>query len=187
MSISPVTIFLTLSLTLTIIKLININLIPIFGDEAVHLYFAEIISKNPALFLNSLEFGVYPIFIWLLSILMKVSFYSIDPLILGRATNIFIDFFTSIFIFMIGKKLLNQSMGIMAGLVYLSLPITFFHGRFSLLEPLTTLLITIAIFLYINNKKWSSLFMILSFFTKPLSLILIPGFVLFPLFQPNFF
>lgn len=172
---------------LSLLKFINILNIPPFGDEILYLYLADEITKNPQTLFKSISFGVYPLYIWFLAIIDLLNNNLINPLFLGRVTTTFFDLVSALLVFKIGENLFSKKVGIISSIVYLTLPLTFFHGRFVLLEsPLnTTSLTAIWLTFYLNktlNKNIElirvfliSLLLAISFFIKPLAIVYFPA------------
>jgi 4-amino-4-deoxy-L-arabinose transferase-like glycosyltransferase len=132
------------------LRLFNLNLIPIFADEAIYIRWSQLILKGQ--YLVPLSDGKTPLFMWLLTPLLKVI---PDPLIAGRLLSILAGLGTLIAVYYLAKKLFNQKTALLAaGLVALN-PFLLFYDRLSLVDSLLTTLIT-----------WSFL-MALNFFKKP--------------------
>jgi len=176
-----------LSFFLGIIRFINLTAIPIFGDESLYLSFTYNILKNPLVHgLDSIRYGVMPVFIWLQSLTHLLFRQFFNPLFLGRAFSIVADLSSAIFIYLIAKNLFNKKYAVFSTLIYLSLPLTFFHSRFTLLEATTNMFITAAIYLSwqkINSLRIVALAALLSlaFFTKPLAVISFFPVILIPI------
>lgn len=174
------------------VRFLTLLSIPLFWDEALYLNLAdEIVTRHGSL-LNSLSVSEFPITIWILS-LFRVLMPSVNPLLLGRALMTFFDVFTAIVILRIGKAVKDERAGLVSSVVYLSLPLTLFHGRVVMMESLLTLFVALAIFfglvhiLSAGTAKYGNLFamatcMVLSFFTKPLSVVSFTPLFLIPAF-----
>ncbi|MFC1626930.1 ArnT family glycosyltransferase [Patescibacteria group bacterium] len=167
-----------LFLGLAATRFINLTSIPIFGDESLYLSLAYSIKENFFInWLNSIQYGVLPVFIWFQSLIHLLLGQFTNPLFLARAFSISTDLISAAFVYLIAKKLINQKYALFSALIYLSLPLTFFHSRLSLLETTTNMFIVMAIYLSLQ-KKLSKLQVIvltliigLAFFTKPLAII----------------
>jgi len=155
------------------------NNVPIFADEAIFLYQADKIIENPKNLLISLEEAQFPVMTWTLAVI-HLATPKFDPLLTGRLLSVLADFSSAFFIFLIGRKLGNKLLGLFATILYLAIPLNFFHSRLALQQPLTNcfaLLTVYFILLATQNGKFkikyifaifiSSLF---AFFAKPLAL-----------------
>lgn len=158
-----------LVLPLIVLKFWNLGLVPIFYDEAIYLSEASRITQDlHNLFIVYFEGAQFPIWTWVLAVVNIFSHNFLNLLISGRLTTVTIDVISAFMLFLIGKKLFDKKAGIFATLIYLSLPLTFIHGRFIGLEPLTNLFSLVAVY-FILQEKYISLviFSLLAFFTKP--------------------
>lgn len=188
-------ILIVLLIALRFINLINI---PIFGDESLYINFAYNIIDNPsAHFFDSIPFGVFPIFIWIQAIFHKTFFQFLNPLLLSRIIAVIVDLISATFIFKLGKLLYNKTFAVISLLIYLTLPLTFFNSRLALLESTTHLFVIIAMYLSVLaikkklllkqiNYRWIvslAMFLTLSFFTKPLAVIIFIPIFLIPVFS----
>ena len=187
----PLIIILFISLSL--VRFINLTSIPIFGDESLYLSLAYDIFKNPFVHaFDSIAYGVMPVFIWFESLTQVLFSQLLNPLFLARTFSIIVDLTSAIFIYLIGKTLFNQKYAIISTLIYISLPLTFFHSRFSMLETTTNLFIVGAIFLALQKKLPTlklitlTLLIVLAFFTKPLAVVSFLAIALAPLLIHGF-
>src|SRR3989304_4682915 len=89
-----------------ITRLVNLNLIPIFTDEAIYTWWAQVALNDPAQRFISLQDGKQPLFIWLAAILQK---FTSDPLIGSRLVSVFAGFGSIIGIYLLGKELFRAS------------------------------------------------------------------------------
>lgn len=185
--------FILLIVLLVLIRFINLGNIPIFGDEALYLWLADLAQKNSGNFLKSVSYGVFPINIWLLAILEFITGHIFNPLLLGRAIETFFDLGTAGLVFLTGKRLFGKVTGAVALVIYLTLPLSFFHSRFTLLDPLTNFFATAAVFsslrltdLKKTNKILTAavllgLFLVLGFFTKPIAVVVYGAIITTPI------
>lgn len=183
-----------LILILSILRFINLGIVPVFGDEALYLNLADRILENPESFLDSIRFGVMPITIWFLFLIDYITPDFINPLILGRAVMVITDLISAFLVFLIGNLLLGKKVGALAPIIYLSIPLNFFHSRLVLLDSLTNALVLGAIYLALKTfyqKRLAefgwfyiiiiSLLLVFSFFTKPLAVVSFGAVFLIPL------
>lgn len=185
---------LLLGIILAIFRLTNLTNFPIFGDEALYLSLSDNILKSPQTHLNSIQYGVMPIYIWIQSLFFLINQNTINLLLLGRILNVLFDLTSGFLVFLITKKLFDQKSATLALIIYLILPINFLHSRMVLLESTTNLFILSSIYLYLkfinevqnNGRKLQtltsiSLLAVLSYFTKPISIINYPTLFSIPL------
>lgn len=184
-----------LIIALSLVKLVNIELVPIFLDEAYYLSEAGKITQDiHNLFITIPDAVQLPVMIWILALVNITTHSFASLLISGRTISVLSDIGSAILIFFIGREFWDRRYGLLGALIYLSLPLTFLHSRFVLLESMTNLFSLIAIYFIIKNvkeaKKVNSLsknlqlaaFMILAFFTKPLAAISFVAVSLWPIF-----
>lgn len=176
-------------ITLVILRFINITKIPIFGDEALYLYLAEKILDNPSTVLDSIPYDVLPVFIWFQSAVLLFFGWTADPLTIGRFSTTVIDLVTALLIFLIGAKLRDRYFGLLVTFTYLSLPLTFFHSRFALMDSLTNFFILFALWYGIKAILSNSVqkqinlsyiftqatLIVFAFFCKPNSVVSYPA------------
>ncbi|MFH2062026.1 MAG: glycosyltransferase family 39 protein [Candidatus Beckwithbacteria bacterium] len=186
-----------LVISLLILRFINLINIPIFGDESLYINFAKNINQNfKNHYLDSISYGVFPVFIWLQAFFHQLFNSTINPLLLSRIVAVVADIISTIFIYLIGKKIYGRIYGYISTIIYLILPLTFFHSRLALLESTTHMLMIIAIYLSVLgikstsllkrfNSQWiltMAIILTLAFFTKPLAIISFAPVFLVPLF-----
>src|SRR3989344_3628976 len=78
-------------------RLINLKIIPIFTDEAIYSYWAQVALHDPANRFISLEDGKQPLFIWLAAIMQN---FIHDPLVASRLVSVFSGFLSVIGIYL---------------------------------------------------------------------------------------
>lgn len=185
---------LTIVAILVVVRFINLDKIPIFGDEALYLFLADEIKKNPSHLFDALPWGVFPMISWTISLADFIKPHFINPLVFGRTLMVFFDLISAVLIFLIGKRLFARNAGIFSAIIYLSIPLNFLHSRLVLLESITNLFTLIVIFLSLKileesdfGKKlrifWIVLvavFLNLAFFTKPLAVVSFAALILIP-------
>lgn len=118
-------------------RLINLSILPIFTDEAIYSYWAQVALHDPANRYISLEDGKQPLFIWLAAISQK---FINDPLIASRVVSVFAGLGSMIGIYLLSKKLFDQKTAKIASILYLVLPFTLLYDRLALFDSLLTML-----------------------------------------------
>src|SRR3989344_5493890 len=83
-------------------RLINTKIIPIFTDEAIYMYWAQVALHDPAHRFISLEDGKQPLFIWFFAFAQK---FIADPLLAGRLVSFFAGTASLIGIYLLTKEL----------------------------------------------------------------------------------
>ena len=126
-----------------ITRLVNLEIIPIFTDEAIYTYWAQVALHDPANRFISLEDGKQPLFIWLAAISQKVI---ADPLIASRLVSVFSGFGSLIGIYFLTKSLFDEKVAHLAGLLYIILPFTLLYDRMALFDSFLTMLGIWAVF-----------------------------------------
>src|SRR3990172_8136592 len=87
-----------------ITRFVNIQVIPIFTDEAIYTYWSKVALNDPANRFISLEDGKQPLFIWIAAVFQKIIE---DPLIASRLVSAFAGIGSLIGIYFVSKELFN--------------------------------------------------------------------------------
>lgn len=124
-------------------RLINIKIIPIFTDEAIYSYWAQVALHDPVHRFISLEDGKQPLFIWLAAIFQK---FIADPLIASRLVSVAAGVGSLIGIYLLSRQLFNQKIAKLAAFLYIILPFTLLYDRMALFDSLLTMFGIYAIF-----------------------------------------
>lgn len=167
-------------------RFLNLTKIPIFIDEQTYLKLGEIaIHDNDSLFL-SLKYLVFPVVPWILGIFQLIFASFFNGLLLGRLVMVVADLISAFLIFLIGKRILSPKYAVFCALVYLTIPLNFFHSRIVLLESITNMFFLAGMYFYLGNfdrdtrvdirKSISKILtagvlFLLSFLSKPLVLV----------------
>jgi len=168
-------------------RVYNLTAFPIFGDEAIYIHWAQIISKDwGELFISKTD-GKLPLFTWLLALI--ISHFE-DPLVAGRLISIIAGVFTLVGVILIGRRFYSPAVGWLAGIFYIACPYALHLERMAMLESLLTACgVWMIIFaLKIRQEKTASPYpfislgfvMGLAFLTKATALLVFP--VLFFIF-----
>lgn len=118
-------------------RLINLKIIPIFTDEAIYSYWAQVALNDPENRYISLVDGKQPLFIWISAVLQK---FISDPLIATRMTSVVSGLFAVIGIYLLSKELFNKRVAQVSALLYIVLPFTLLYDRLGLYDSLLTML-----------------------------------------------
>jgi len=130
-------VWLVLTISYFISRLINLKIIPIFTDEAIYTYWAQVALHDPANRFISLEDGKQPLFIWLAAISQK---FINDPLVASRIVSVIAGFGSVIGIYILAKTLFGQKAAALASFLYIILPFTLLYDRMALFDSLLTML-----------------------------------------------
>ena len=120
-----------------ITRTVNLKIIPIFTDEAIYSYWAQVALHDPANRFISLEDGKQPLFIWLSAVSQN---FIADPLLASRLVSVFAGFGSLIGIYWLSKELFTHKVATLAALLYIILPFTLLHDRLALFDSLLTML-----------------------------------------------
>jgi len=155
------------------VRLQGLDKIPVFGDEAIYVRWAQIIKAEETLRFIPQSDGKQPLFMWL----MAASFKFIsDPLITGRLISVFSGFGNLITIFIIicvvlsfSKKETNPIkflfssiknnfyIGSLSSFIYIFLPFTFFFDRLALADSLLSFFGSLSLLLSLLLAKFKRL------------------------------
>lgn len=131
-------------------RLINLKIIPIFTDEAIYMYWAQVALNDPVNRFISLEDGKQPLFIWMSAIFQN---FIADPLVAGRAVSSVAGFGSTIGIYLLTKDLFGDRVAKIASLLYVLLPFTLLYDRLALFDSLLTMLGIYAVLFSIKLAK----------------------------------
>src|SRR3990170_2493665 len=131
-------------------RLVNLKLIPIFTDEAIYTYWAQVALNDPAQRFISLQDGKQPLFIWLAAILQK---FVSDPLVGSRLVSVFAGFGSILGIYLLGKELFSGKVAKIAAVLYLILPFTLLYDKLALFDSLLTMFGIYAVFFTVKMIK----------------------------------
>lgn len=128
-------------------RVVNLGVIPIFTDEAIYSYWAQVALFDPANRYISLEDGKQPLFIWLAAIAQK---FISDPLMATRSVSIAAGAFSLYGIFLLSKLLFSSKVARVACLLYIVLPFTLLYDRMGLYDSLLTATIIYSVYFSIK-------------------------------------
>ncbi len=151
-------IFLAITLRFLTLK----NLMPFTPDESYLAYIAQTIIKDFHVIWigwSALGFDLYlgPFWIYIITPFLMLS--KLDPVILGYL-NSFFGVLTTILIYWLGKKMFNEKAGLIASLLYASLPLVVFYDQkaYPPAVPFLSVLIALALYMTKKSNKWWFLF-----------------------------
>jgi len=154
-------------------RLQNLTAIPVFGDEAIYIRWAQIIKSEETLRFIPQTDGKQPLFMWINAVTSK--FFS-DPLISGRIVSIFSGLGIIVILFLLTAvilsfnskeknifRFLQQSIrdnfypAIFTSLIYVLIPFTFFFDRMALADTLLSFFGVLCLFLVLLLSKFPRL------------------------------
>lgn len=148
-----------------IIRLVNLNLIPVFADEAIYIRWSQVMRAESTLRFIPQSDGKQPLFMWLTMPSLKI--FS-DPLIAGRTISVISGTATVLGVGMLSFILFNNvQLSIIASLLAAISPFLFFFDRLALADSLLASL-----------GVWTFIFAVLTAKTLRLDLAMITGILL---------
>lgn len=121
-----------------ITRLVNLDLLPIFADEAIYIRWAQLIWQKTYYFFIPLSDGKTPLFMWLLAPLLK---FGADPLLTARVLSIISGLATLLGVYFLTKKIFSSKTAFLAGILVILQPFLLFYDRISLTDSLLTALV----------------------------------------------
>lgn len=117
-----------------LLRIVNLNALPVFGDEAIYIRWAQVMWKEPPLRFVPLSDGKQPLFMWLIIPFLKVIN---DPLIAGRLVSVLAGLGTLLGVFVLSYRLTkSEKICLAAGLAYTVSPFSVFFDRIALADSL---------------------------------------------------
>src|SRR3989338_11667872 len=102
-----------------LLRLVNLDLIPVFADEAIYIRWAQLIGSDWHNFFIPLSDGKTPLFMWLLTPLLKLG---ADPLLTGRVLSIVSGLATLMGVYYLTKTLFNKKTALIASILVILQP-----------------------------------------------------------------
>ena len=127
-----ITIFL--SVLYFVLRLIFLDRLPIFTDEAIYLRWAQIALQDSSWRFISLTDGKQPMFVWFAIVFLK---FVQDPLIAGRLVSVFSGFFTLIGLWFLTYELFkNKRIAFFSSILYIFYPFAQVLDRMALYDSM---------------------------------------------------
>jgi 4-amino-4-deoxy-L-arabinose transferase-like glycosyltransferase len=169
---------LTLALTL---RIINLTILPVFGDEAIYIRWSQIMGAEPGLRFVPLTDGKQPLFMWILMFIVRR--FS-DPLIISRLTSVVYGIGTLVGVFVLSYVLFGcggkafsrvqndknrkaRKIALLSSLFWAISPYSIFYDRLALVDSMLTMF-----------GVWVLVFFILTIKLMRLDFAMISGFLL---------
>lgn len=136
-------------------RLLLLNNLPIFTDEAIYVRWAQIALHDPTWRLISLTDGKQPLFIWFAVLFMK---FIEDPLIAARLVSVGAGFFTMIGLFLLSLELFkNRKIAYLSSFLYIFFPFAQVYDRMALMDGMLGAFSVWALFLSVLLMRKLSL------------------------------
>jgi 4-amino-4-deoxy-L-arabinose transferase-like glycosyltransferase len=117
-----------------ILRLIYLNRLPIFTDEAIYIRWAQIALNDASWRFISLTDGKQPLFVWFSVIFMK---FVQDPLIAGRLVSVSSGFLTMIGLYVLTYELFRKrTIALFASILYIFYPFAQVLDRMALMDSM---------------------------------------------------
>ena len=126
--------FLVTIVIFFVIRLINLNGLPVFVDEAIYIRWAQIMKSEPTLRFLPLQDGKQPLFMWSMIPMFKLLK---DPVIAGRVLSVLAGFGTFLGLTTLSFLLFSSiKISLLTGLLYAITPYTVFFDRLALVDSM---------------------------------------------------
>jgi hypothetical protein len=128
-------------------RLVNLMLLPVFVDEALHVDLAQVVSETGELVGS--DSGKY-LPLWLLA---PVVGRAADPLRAARLCSVAYGLLAALGVFLLGREIHGERAGLLAAAFYLVAPWTLFFDRIALVDTLLSVLVLYSLIVAI---RWAS-------------------------------
>lgn len=120
-----------------VLRTYNLNSLPIFGDEAIYVRWAQVMRAEPGLRFLPLTDGKQPLFMW--SIIPFLKLIS-DPLVAGRLLSALAGLGTAVGVFVLTYVLFkSKKVALIAAGIYVLSPLAVFFDRMALVDSMLTM------------------------------------------------
>lgn len=121
----------------SLIRLINLNILPVFADEAIYIRWSQVMRAEPTLRFLPLSDGKQPLFMWLVIPLLKLF---ADSLFAGRFISVLAGLGTMIGLFLLSLQLFkSKKIAIVSAFLYVIVPFAVFFDRMALADSLLSM------------------------------------------------
>jgi len=116
------------------LRLYNLNLLPIFGDEAIYVRWAQVMRAEPTLRFMPLSDGKQPLFMWSIIPFLKVLS---DPLSAGRIVSVLTGLGSLVGVFVLSFYLFkSRKIALIASFFWAVSPFSVFFDRMALVDSM---------------------------------------------------
>ena len=146
-----------------LLRIYQLNLIPVFVDEAIYVRWAQVMRAEPSLRFLPLSDGKQPLFMWAVIPFFK---FIADPLIAGRVVSVLTGLGTTAGVAALGYLLFkSRKVALLASLLYALSPFAVFFDRMALVDSMLSFFgVWTLVFLILATKKLSLGFAFLAAF-----------------------
>jgi 4-amino-4-deoxy-L-arabinose transferase-like glycosyltransferase len=116
-------------------RLVNLNIIPVFADEAIYIFWSQQAWHDHTQRFISLSDGKPPLHTWLMIPFLKIIK---DPLIAGRLLSVMAGLATLVALFLLVRKVFNQKLALTASILLSICPFLVFYNRLAVADSLLT-------------------------------------------------
>ncbi|MFC1711809.1 ArnT family glycosyltransferase, partial [Patescibacteria group bacterium] len=134
-------------------RLINLNSLPVFADEAIYIRWSQIIINDISKAFIPMYDGKPPLFMWIIIPFLKLIQ---DPLIAARLLSVFLGLGVIIFIYKSTCNFFSEKSAYLATAIAITCPFLFIYNRMALIESLLIFTLSLQIFflsLYYKDNK----------------------------------
>jgi 4-amino-4-deoxy-L-arabinose transferase-like glycosyltransferase len=118
-------------------RVYNLTYLPVFGDEAIYVRWAQVMKVESTLRFLPLSDGKQPLFMW--SMIPFLGFFN-DPVVAGRFISVITGLTSLIGIFALTYYLFKSKPAMLvAGLIYAISPYSMFFDRMALVDSMLTM------------------------------------------------
>lgn len=130
-----------------VLRLYNLDSLPVFVDEAIYIRWAQVMKAESTLRFLPLSDGKQPFFMWIVIPFLKVI---TDPIVAGRIPSVLTGIGTLIVIFTLTYYLFkNKKVALIASFVYAISPYAVFFDRIGLVDSMLSMFGVLTLFLAI--------------------------------------
>lgn len=151
----PILVFVAIFILGLALRLGNLNSLPVFGDEAIYIRWAQIMRTEPTLRFLPLSDGKQPLFMWLIIPFLKV--FS-DPLVAGRMVSAAAGMGTMVGIYVFSFLLFkSHRVSLLSSFVYAISPMSIFFDRLALADSMLGFFVAWTLVFSVIAVKWTRL------------------------------
>jgi predicted membrane-bound mannosyltransferase len=148
-----------------VLRITNLNILPVFCDEAIYIRWSQIMASEPTLRFLPLSDGKQPLFMWILMFYVKRLG---DPLFAGRLLSAITGIGSMIGLFFLTYYIFKSKISaLFASILWVLSPLSLFFDRMALVDSMLTCF-----------GIWTLLLSLIMATTLRLDIAMIAGFIL---------
>lgn len=148
---SEIILSVAILLSYLFLRLIFLNRLPLFTDEAIYIRWAQIALQDSSWRFISLTDGKQPMFIWFMILFLK---FIKDPLIAGRLVSVVSGIFTLVGLFFLSYELFkNKTISFLTSILYIFYPFAQVYDRMAMYDSLVAAFSVWALYFSIHLVK----------------------------------